>query len=66
MADSLVSTFEARVAGEPDPARRVEAFVLGLADAIKATSNDQNVQRLSRELRGAAAELAEAVVPTRA
>ena len=32
----------------------------GLADQIKAVSNDQNVQRLSRDLRAAAPSLAEA------
>ena len=47
-----------RIAQEGDPSRRIEALILGLADAIKATSNDQNVQRLSRELRAAAAEIA--------
>lgn len=48
------------VAAETDPARRAEVLVLGVADAIKAASNDQNVQRLSRELRAAAADLARA------
>ena len=50
------------VAAKPAAGRRVEVLVLGLADAIKATSNDQNVQRLSRELRAAAAGLAEAAL----
>ncbi len=47
-----------RIAQEGDPSRRIESLILGLADAIKATSNDQNVQRLSRELRAAAGEIA--------
>ena len=47
-----------QIASEGDPSRRVEALIIGLADAIKATSNDQNVQRLSRELGAAAGEIA--------
>ena len=33
---------------------RIEALLSGLAERIKATSNDQNVQKLSRELKAAA------------
>lgn len=55
---SSLDHLKRRVEDERDPSRRVEALVLGLADAIKAASNDQNVQRLSRELRAAAADLA--------
>lgn len=54
-----------RVAAEPDPARRGELLVTALADAIKDTSNDQNVQKLSRALRAAASELAAAIAPER-
>ena len=42
----------------PDATRRVETLILALADAIKATSNDQNVQRMSRDLRAGASALA--------
>ena len=37
----------------------------GLAQRVKATSNDQNVQKLAREIRGAASALAAAVTAKR-
>ena len=55
---SVLESVKERIAREGDAARRVDALILGLAEAIKATSNDQNVQRLSRELRAAAGEIA--------
>ena len=62
MAQSLaLEGVKDAVSREGDPARRIEALILALADAIKATSNDQNVQRLSRDLRAAAGDLAGAV-----
>ena len=55
---SALEEVKERITQEGDPSHRVEALILGLAEAIKATSNDQNVQRLSRELRAAADEIA--------
>lgn len=60
---SAIDILRERVASELDASRRVEMLILGLAEAIKATSNDQNVQRLSRELRASAAALAVAMSP---
>lgn len=57
---SPIDDLERRVAAERDPARRAEVLVSGLADIVKAASNDQNIQRLARELRAAAAGLAKA------
>lgn len=62
---SAIDLVRLRVADEPDPSRRAEVLVLALADAIKTTSNDQNVQRLSRELRAAVPDLAAAVAAPR-
>lgn len=42
---------------------RVEALLRELADRIKTTSNDQNVQKLARELRAATPQLAAALRP---
>ena len=53
---------ETRVEAEAEPTRRVELLLISLADTIKSTSNDQNVQRLSRELRAAADHLARVVI----
>ena len=46
---SAIDQVRLRVAEERDPSRRAEVLVLALADAIKTASNDQNVQRLSRD-----------------
>ena len=53
------------MAAEPVASRRGEVLVTALADAIKDTSNDQNVQKLSRALRAAASEFAAAIAPER-
>ena len=58
---SAIDQVRLRVTEEFDPLRRIEVLVLALADAIKSASNDQNVQRLSRELRATATDLAAAV-----
>lgn len=50
--DALLSS----VAGESTVERRLQALVLGLAERVKATSNDQNVQKLARELKAGAAQ----------
>lgn len=42
--------------------RKVELLLRGLAERMAMTSNDQNVQKLSRELRAAAPALAAAVL----
>ncbi len=54
-----------RVAAEPDPSLRVEALVAALADAIRDTSNDQNVQKLARALRKSASDIAAVAAPER-
>ena len=61
---SPLDELKTRIAKEGEPLRRIEALILALADAIKATSNDQNVQRLSRELRAAVSDLASTVSST--
>ena len=43
----------------------LDALLDGLAQRVKATSNDQNVQKLAREIRIAAPGLAAAVVAKR-
>ncbi len=57
---SLFDDLARRVAAERDPESRAAVLVSGVADAIKGASNDQNIQRLSRELRAAAPALAKA------
>ena len=59
-ATSAVEHLKRRIADESESSRKVEALILGLAEMIKTSSNDQNVQRLSRELRAAVADLAAA------
>ena len=46
-----------RVGEQPDCTSSLTTLVGGLADQIKATSNDQNIQRLARALRAAAPAL---------
>lgn len=48
--DTLLRTIE----GEPERDAALATLVLGLADRIKAASNDQNIQRLAGDLRAAA------------
>lgn len=55
--DALVD----EVARVPEPDLRMARLIEGLADRIKATSNDQNVQRFARELRAAAPAIRDAV-----
>jgi hypothetical protein len=55
--ESLVRTIEDAKSREA----ALDALIEGLAQRIKATSNDQNVQKLSRELRIAAPRLVAAV-----
>ncbi len=50
-----------RIEGEPSLEAAVETLVLGLADRIKSTSNDQNIQTLARRLRENAPTIAKAV-----
>ncbi len=58
---SIFEHLKIRMAGEGDLSRRAEVLILGLSEIVKTASNDQNVQRLSRELRAAAGDLAGAV-----
>ena len=44
----------------------LETLLDGLAERVKATSNDQNVQRLAREIRIVAPNLVKAVLGKRA
>ena len=50
-----------RVAAQGDRTASLTTLVAGLADQIKATSNDQNIQRLARALRVAAPVLVETI-----
>ena len=63
--ESALDVVRSRIAAEPDPTRRVEMLVSALADAIKETSNDQNVQKLVRALRASASEFAATIAPER-
>lgn len=49
------------IAAASDLEAAVATLLRGLADRIKATSNDQNIQRLARELQGARPEFVAAV-----
>jgi hypothetical protein len=49
------------VAAQPDLQRSLSLLVNALADRIKATSNDQNIQNLARELKVVAPTLVEAI-----
>lgn len=48
--DTLLETLRAETA----PDAKVDALISGLAARIKSTSNDQNVQKLARDLRAEA------------
>ncbi len=39
------------IAAQPSQDLAVETLLVGIADRIKATSNDQNIQRLAQALR---------------
>jgi hypothetical protein len=60
-ASTEMAALAARVAAAGDLDRKAEVLLTGLAGAIKGVSNDQNVQRLSRELRAAVPGLVEAL-----
>ncbi len=50
----MMSTLESlakTIAAQPSHDLAIEALLAGLADRIKATSNDQNIQRLAQALR---------------
>lgn len=49
------------IAAEPSLDASVALLVNALADRIKATSNDQNIQKLARELKAGAPALVRAV-----
>ena len=59
--ESLTQT----IADAPSLERALDALLDGLAQRIKATSNDQNVQKLAREIRIVAPSLVAAVVAKR-
>ena len=50
-----------KVAAQTERTASLTTLVSGLADQIKATSNDQNIQRLSRALRAAMPALVESI-----
>ena len=62
MADAGVEALVSRVADQGSLDRKIETLVLGLAERMKATSNDQNVQKLARELRALTPQLVGAIV----
>ena len=51
-----------RIEDAPNVEAALDALLGGLAQRVKATSNDQNVQKLSREMRIATPGLVAAVV----
>lgn len=55
--ESLTKAIES----QPSLERKVEALVAGLAERIKGTSNDQNIQRLAADLRRAVPDLVRAL-----
>lgn len=59
-----MSSFESltqSVAAQANLEQALEALLDGLAQRVKATSNDQNIQRWARELRIAAPDLVKTV-----
>ena len=58
---AIFETLATSVAAQDGLDRRLEVLLQGLADRIKASSNDQNVQRLSRELRAAGPVLSKVI-----
>ena len=59
--ESLVKT----IAAQPSRHRAIEALLAGLADQMKATSNDQNIQRLAQALRAESPAIIEAIAAHR-
>ncbi len=62
MAAGDIDALVTGVAGQGALDRKVSALLAGLADQLRATSNDQNVQALARELRAATPQIVEAMV----
>ena len=62
MAASDLDALAANVAVQADLDRKAATMLLGLAELPKATSNDQNVQKLAREFRAAVPKLIEVFV----
>ncbi len=57
-----LDTLTTAIAAQKDLEGAVALLVAALADRIKATSNDQNIQTLARDLKGAAPALVSAIV----
>lgn len=49
------------VAKQPDLEQKLSALLVGLSERIKATSNDQNIHKLSRDLQAAVPDLLKAM-----
>ena len=62
MSAAIFDELTSAVSAQGSLDRRVEVLLQGLAERMAMTSNDQNVQKLSRELRAAAPALAAAVL----
>ena len=56
-----LDTLTRSIAAEPSLEKSLHRLIEGLAERMAATSNDQNVQRLARDLRAALPTLVEAV-----
>ena len=54
MSAAVFDDLRASLAAEVSPEARIDTLLAGLAERMAATSNDQNVQKLARELRAAA------------
>ncbi len=59
---SVVDSLVTKISDQPDLARSVEALVTGLAERMRAASNDQNVQRLALDVRAVTPALVQAVL----
>ena len=59
--ENLVET----IAAQPSQAQAIEVLLAGLADRLRATSNDQNIQRLAQTLRQEAAAITATIIAKR-
>ncbi len=62
MSAAVFDDLQARLRDEASLGGRVDLLLAGLAERMAATSNDQNVQKLARELRAASPLLGAALL----
>jgi hypothetical protein len=63
---AMLNDLAAIIAAQPTQDDAIEAFIAAVAERIKATSNDQNVQRLAKALVLESGPLAAAIKAKRA